>query len=41
MANLRVLREFFAFLKHEKKFWSKAERPSLHESLHDGGESEP
>jgi hypothetical protein len=21
MANLRVLREFFAFLKHEKKFW--------------------
>jgi hypothetical protein len=21
MANLRVLREFFSFLKHEKKFW--------------------
>ena len=21
MANLRVLREFFLFLKHEKKFW--------------------
>ena len=21
MANLRVLREFFSFLKHEKKYW--------------------
>ena len=21
MANMRVLREFFSFLKHEKKFW--------------------
>ena len=21
MANSRVLREFFSFLKHEKKFW--------------------
>ena len=21
MANVRILREFFSFLKHEKKFW--------------------